>query len=530
MKITDLIFDFLSEQVRDVGTYRFLLNKWFGENPTDEQKSDVEDLFGKYTQLKGQNRLRPDLPNVVTFLNRFRGFPIEDLTQPRKYSYEQMKFLIAEYFGGQEQGNVQSGLPEVLRGDNLRPNQERVDASKSLWFGDLYKIVDEGDFRVYKIPDRQAAKSFGYYQFTLPSHPVFKDNNYTGIGWCVGRWGQDNLYTSYRPGRSFYYVIDETKSPDKQTNPNIAQYYVSAVQYSTDSPTNYRITSILNDGSDPVITPDKLVAIYPKLGPHMDKIVFMDYNVDKELGTTTDPLDFVNENNPNSEYFFAAVPTELKRRYVVDRRKPISKAISWRSMNDDLKKAYFDLTESNVVFERFGNELFEEIKKNKQELRSLASRLEKINFKGGITALGFRLLKNEYVIHRYNQNNNKIIIFKTFRQPNRFGIFDASKLDWVEKGGKKYGPEYNQPKPTILVNKANKNEKFFVEIFNKSSEPSSDSFVSIYPIERGKSDKGYFMSYDSYLKMVDGYNLADQNTDIKPELEKQSDIKEKKGI
>lgn len=262
----------------------------------------------------------------------------------------------------------------------------------------------------------------------------------------------------------------------------------------------------------------------------MDKIVFMDYNVDKELGTTTDPLDFVNENNPNSEYFFAAVPTELKRRYVVDRRKPISKAISWRSMNDDLKKAYFDLTESNVVFERFGNELFEEIKKNKQELRSLASRLEKINFKGGITALGFRLLKNEYVIHRYNQNNNKIIIFKTFRQPNRFGIFDASKLDWVEKGGKKYGPEYNQPKPTILVNKANKNEKFFVEIFNKSSEPSSDSFVSIYPIERGKSDKGYFMSYDSYLKMVDGYNLADQNTDIKPELEKQSDIKEKKGI
>jgi hypothetical protein len=529
MKITDLVFDILLEEVRDVGTYRYLLNKWFGENPTDEQKRKVEDLFEKYTQLKGQNRLKPDLPIIVTFLNRFRGFLETDLTQPKKYSFEQMKFLVNDYFGIEdEEPDVENPVPPIFRGKNLKPNEERINGSKSFWFGDQYKIVDEGGFRIYKIPDRSTAKIFGYYQATLKPYPVF--NGLSAIPWCIGRYGDDNLYTSYRPRRSFYFVIDESKSPEVETNPMVAQYYVSAVQYSTDSPTNLRITSILNDGTDPVITREDLVRTYPKIAQHLDKIEFMEYDANKELGETTDPVDFVNETNPNSEYFFASISTDLKRRYVIDRKKPITKKISWKSMTPELKRGYFDLTEKNIVYERFGIELFNEIKENKQELKSLESRLSKIGFNGGVMTLGFRLLKNEFLIHRYNISNDKIFVLKTYRAPFKYGVYDGSKLDWYEKGGKKYLPEYNQPKPTILVNKANKAEKFFVELFNKSSEPSSDSFVSIYPIERGKSDKGYFMSYDSYLKMVEDYNLVDQDTDIKPELEKHTDIKEKKGI
>lgn len=533
MKIENILFD-LFEDVKDIGTYRFLLSSWYGENPTDEQKSEVEDLVNKYTQLKGQNRLRPDLPNIVTFLTRFRDFPTENLTQPKKFTQQQMKFLVGEYFGTNEPERTTDDIPEVLRGKNLKPTNERIEASKSLWFGDLYKIVDEGDFRVYKIPDQKTAINFGYYEGYVVDNEIF-DNQGRHFQWCVTRYLIDNnLYTSYRPKRTFYFVIDETRSPEKTTNPQEAQYYLSAVQYSTDSETSYRITSILNDGTDPIISITDLVKLYPKLGAHTEKLQFMDYTV-SELSDETDVISLITENNPNSEYYFPAVSNELKRRFIVDRRKPLRTSLSWRSMNEQLKKSYIDLTELGEVNERFNAELFDEIKKSRQELKSLDNRLSKIGFKNGVNQLEYNVLKDKFKVHRASSNNPSLVILKTHVAPFKYGLYDLSKMSWVTKDGITYGGSssdmlYNPPKPSFLTNKVNKNEKFFVETFNKSSEPSRDSFVSIYPVskEAGKSD---IMSYDSFLKLKDSYDLADNTVDIKPELKKYSDIKEiKKGI
>lgn len=523
MKITNIIYNFLLEQVRDVGTYNFLLRTWYGETPTDQQKSEVEDLVNKYTQLKGQNRLKPDLPIIVTFLNRFRGFPVENLTQPRKFTLEQMKFLIGEYFGGTDvTGDQEDFVPEVLRGKNLRPTAERAEASRELWFGKNYVVIDEGDFRVYKIPNKQTAVNFGYYEGYVAEKSIW-DGAGTHMKWCITRHGNDNLYTSYRPQRSFYFVIDESKSPEIQNNPRIAQYYLSALQYSTDSPTNFRLTTILNDGSDPVVSIDELERIYPKLKGHIDKITFMDYDSSKELGETTDPIDLVNENNPQSQYFFASVPNQLKVRYVIDRAKPIKKAISWRSMTEELKKGYFDLTTRQNIFERFDEEVLTEIRKSKSELRSLERRLNIIGF-DGLRPLLMRQMKDKYRVHRLSDKTNDIFILKTHTRPFKYGIYDVKNFDWLNKGGKTYLPEYNDPKAGVLINKANTNEKFYVEFFNKSSQPSSDSFVSIYPIDRSKGGKGFFMSYDSFMKMKNDYDLTDNPKDIKPEFEKHSDI------
>lgn len=534
MKIENILFD-LFEDVKDIGTYRFLLSSWYGENPTDEQKSEVEDLVNKYTQLKGQNRLRPDLPNIVTFLARFRGFPTENLTQPKKYTQQQMKFLVGEYFGTNEPERITDDIPEVLKGKNLRPTDEIIEASKNLWFGNLYKIVDEGDFRVYKIPDQKAAVNFGYYEGYTLNNEIFRSLGGRYIQWCVTNWLIDNnFYTTYRPKRTFYFVIDETRSPEKTTNPQEAQYYLSAVQYSTDSETSYRITSILNDGNDPVISITDLVKIYPKLGAHTEKLQFMDYTV-SELSDQTDEISLITENNPNSDYYFPAVSTELKRKYIVDKKRPLRTSLSWRSINEQLKKSYIDLTQLPQVNERFSAELFEEIKKSKQEVKSLDARLTKIGFKNGVNQLEYNVLKNKFKVHRASSSNPSLVILKTHSAPFKYGLYDLSKMSWVTKDGITYGGSssdmsYNPPKPSFLINKVNKNEKFFVETFNKSSEPSRDSFVSIYPISKdaGKSD---IMSYDSFLKLKDSYNLADDTVDIKPELKKYSDIKEiKKGI
>lgn len=536
MKITNILYDFLIEEVRDIGSYKFLLRSWFGENPTDEQKTQVEDLQNKYTQLKGQNRLRSDLPIIVTFLERFRGFPVQNLTQPRTFTLDQMKFLVREYFGGEEEEEVGvTGLPEMFKDKDLlngkkRVNEEIIEGSKKLWFGDAFKIIDEDGFRVYEVPDRSVAAAFGIYLAQTTQNEIFA--NRSRIPWCITNLQTTNSYSYYREskGRSFYFTIDESKDPNLQSNPEIAQYYLCAVQYAQDSPTGYRLTSILNDGSDPVFEAKDILNIYPKLGNHINKIVKVDYSSTKELGNNLDPVDLVTETNPNSEYYFPSIPLALKLRYVSEKGKPLSLAISWRSITPELKTSYIEKIERPNIYERVGEQILGEIKKNRQELKSLESRLGKIGLPNGVAYLALRLLKDNYLIHRYNISNDKHFILKTRINPNKYGIYDGSKLDWYEKDGKKYSSDYNAPKPAILINKMDKNEKFYVEIFNKSSEPSSDSFVSIYPIARGKSDKGYFMTYDSYTKMVEDYKLVDQNTDIKPEIETQSDIKEKKGI
>lgn len=536
MKITNILYDFLLEEVRDIGTYNFLLRSWYGENPTDEQKSQVEDLVNKYTQLKGQNRLRADLPIIVTFLERFRGFPVQNLTQPRTFTLDQMKFLVREYFGGEEEEEVSvAGLPDVFKDKDLingkkEITNEIIEQSKNLWFGDTFKIVDEGNFRVYEVPDRSVAAAFGIYLAQTTRNEIFA--NRSRIPWCITNLQTTNSYQYYREskGRTFYFTIDESKDPNVQTNPNIAQYYLCAVQHAQDSPTGYRLTSILNDGSDPVFETDEIVNIYPKLGNHINKIVKVDYSSSRELGNNLDPVDLVTEMNPNSEYYFPSIPLSLKLRYISVKGKPVSLAISWRSMTPELKTSYIEKIDRQNLYERVGEQILDEIKKNRQELKSLDARLRKIGL-DGLKQLALNSIKNKYRLHRTAIKNDNIVILKTFQQPRKYGIYDISKMEWVTKDGITFKAEYNEPKATILRNKNNKTELFYCEIFNKSSQPADDSFVSIYNIKN--VTKTHVMTYKSFLELKENYDLTDETTDVKPEIEKHTDIEEmlqKKGI
>ena len=65
-----------------------------------------------------------------------------------------------------------------------------------------------------------------------------------------------------------YFIIDETKNPENNNNVNVAQYYLTALQYATDSGTGYRMTSIMNDGTDPVFTKEELLNHIQNKYPH----------------------------------------------------------------------------------------------------------------------------------------------------------------------------------------------------------------------------------------------------------------------
>lgn len=81
MKITDLIYDMLVEEFGNKKLLNAMLVKWYGQELTDDQKNEGEFLLTKFFELK--NRLSLKLPEVVTFLNKFEDFNVNNLKEPQ---------------------------------------------------------------------------------------------------------------------------------------------------------------------------------------------------------------------------------------------------------------------------------------------------------------------------------------------------------------------------------------------------------------------------------------------------------------
>ena len=46
MRIQDLVFDVLVEEVKNKKLFNYLLEKWYGDNPTDSQIKQCEEITG----------------------------------------------------------------------------------------------------------------------------------------------------------------------------------------------------------------------------------------------------------------------------------------------------------------------------------------------------------------------------------------------------------------------------------------------------------------------------------------------------
>lgn len=521
MKITDLIYDMLVEEFGNKKLLNAMLVKWYGQELTDDQKNEGEFLLTKFFELK--NRLSLKLPEVVTFLNKFEDFNVNNLKEATVYTLEQMKFIVGEFFDIENGDKPEDDTPEILRGRNLPPTPERIEASKGLWYSQNSNlIINEDGFRVYSIQNRKDSINYGYYQGHMSQQEPYI-NQTSHMQWCTTRYNESsNLYGGYRNRRTFYFIIDESKNPSVQSDVNISQYYLSALQFAADSPTNFRVTSILNNGSDPVFTEEELYRTFPKLRGHLDKIIPIEYSQD-ELGVITDDLDRVDENESN-RFEFAKVSKQLKKRYI-DAGKTLTKTRSWETMDDGLKQAYIDFTTRENLFERFATkELLVKIKSRSSEIKSLDRRVKIVGYEDGFGVLYSKMMETEFIPdQRKSLKNSDISLFEN-RRTRKFGLFNKSKGEWVSLGGNFYEDFFNKIDDDVFI--SDDGDAFTVEIYSKSGSPDESSFYVVIPIEDGIN--GYFVSHSKWLELQEMLHKEGEETNFNPEND--SDISEiKKG-
>jgi len=525
MKINDILYDILLEEFSNKKILKMCILKWYGENPTNEQTFEADNLLTKFYELKTSNRLKTTNAEVTTFLNNFQNFDPSNIPNATLYSLEQMKFIVGEFYELNDE-EERNNIPEILRGRNLPKTPERIEASKSLWYeNNQYTIINEDGFRVYFIPDIKTSINFGYYEGEMSRTAPYSEQIYHNQ-WCTTKEVvSSNLYSSYRNRRTFYFIIDESKHPDIQPNVQVSQYYLSALQYATDSPTNFRLTSILNNGSDPTFTEEQLYSIYPKLRGHMDKIKKVDYDLDAELGDNVNILDRINEDG--GQYEFARIPSRLKKAYI-DSGKPIRKEKSWLSMQDGLKTSYIDLTTNENIYERFDYELFKIIKKDNKWLKSLEARIKKLKGEKGFVEFIYNFNKDTYDLIRISKNSNNVVLYGTKLKPSKYGIWNSKKGNWQEQGGITYDDVYTYPKSVIIKSSKEPDRRYLAQIYSvNNGQPDNKSFVVLYSDKREDMARGFFMTYSKFLELQENEKLyGEGQTDVDTDIQNYSDIKE----
>ena len=80
MKINDILYNMILEEFSNKKILRTCMTKWYGENPTNEQTFEADDLLTKFFQLKNQTLLSP---NNIQFRTFFYNYPNFDKKNPR---------------------------------------------------------------------------------------------------------------------------------------------------------------------------------------------------------------------------------------------------------------------------------------------------------------------------------------------------------------------------------------------------------------------------------------------------------------
>lgn len=519
MKITKMVYDLLMEQAKNKKLINLCLNYWFGNNPTEQQRQQTETYIENFSKIK--TGLSFNSPEVKIFLRKFNGvFDPKKLKNIEAYTLRQIRFLLEEY--GYNEGDEVGGFDEVFNTEVRTP--EVVKASQELWYSkNEYLIIDEGDFRVYSIPTKEVSRNFGHYEHVVANstpYSVFEHH----VPWCTARMDNEiNLWATYREHhlgeRTFYFIIDETKSPKVEKNKDLYRHYLSALQITTGRH-KYRLTPINNDGSDPVVDETQLFNIYPKLRGHLDKITTKEYDEETELGKTSIDLDYINEiDGSNNE--FAIQPKNVRMRYIQSGRI-LSKATSWDVLTKSMKDTYIRGTTTNNMFERFGSgELLNKISQNNQELRSLNNQLHILGISAGIKALYARLLSTEYITDAFKSLRGNVSIYKS-RRTGKYGLYDNINCEWLNRNGIVYNDEYVEGDWDEFDSEIfNTEDHLMITPFRKPTGVDNTAFMMFSTAE--DEYNGYFVSYANWLKIKEEIDKRREQTSNDPEYDADTD-------
>lgn len=505
--------------------------KWFGPEVTPDELKKVNGYLNLFYVIK-QRFSSLTIPELVTFFNRYPNFKPTDVPDATKYTLEQMLFILNEYYDLRDASTIEKNtLPEIFRGKDLPATPERQEASKNmLWFNTNLPnlIINEDGFRVYEINNQAESKAFGYYLYSLITNKEFLQKVNKGLinQWCITKFDGRNMYSTYRPKpyeRSYYFAIDESKSPEVTDDPQKIKYYLSVIQYTLAHNTNFVHTSMFNDG-DMVVSKEQLLNIFPKLDGKFDLFKYTEYDEAKELGGNLDIVDRITEDERNP-YAFFKMNKMYKERYI-RKNKIISKKQSWLSMSDDIRTLYINLTDEENYLERFpSSELMIAIKENKNNFKTLIDRLEAININIGkiLTPIYSKEFKFDQKVSLLNRD---VSLFQS-RDNQKYGIFHKKYGDWFKLNGIEYNAQYTRIK-TVAYKDAD-NRGYFLEHYSKSNNPDDiNNFYIVVPYT-GNRISGYFMSKKMFDELTKKDDAGGSITGFVPD--EKSDLKEiKKGF
>lgn len=520
MKITNVVYNLLLEQVTNKKILNFCIEKWFGQNASDEEKNKAEDYLEKFSKVKG--RFKEETPEIVTFLNRFKNFDPKFIKNEQHYSKEQMIFILNDYYSGRERVESKINIPKELSGKTIPVTQEAIELSKKLWYEkNPSLIIDEDGFRVYKIHTKQQSIAMGFYSQNT-AHRLSGNNSLGYMNmtrWCVTYPDSGNLWVNYRTShnRTFYFVIDESRTQMVQEgNTRQGKYFISALQYDNkkDATTKYRITSMMNDG-DSSMDESQVLKIYPKLANHLNLITPTNYNSDIEQGVDLDEVEYITEQE-NSRYEFASVNNFLKEEYI-SLGKIITKEKSWRSMNQDLRSLYINSTTNENMFTKFSTkEILKIVESDTKNFRHLDNRIKSGGHVAGFKELYAKLMSSDYIVDIKKSLKGHAVSLYQSRTTKKYGLFDKLKGTWLEKNGITYDDEYFASDDTADFDIAmpdNHDEIFTAQLYRRGPSRDNTSFVFLSTGEEEDGYSGYFLSEAKWQELKSELDSRDEYRD-----------------
>lgn len=498
------------------------------------------------------SRVNPTIGKFMIIYPKFKND--DDLKDPTKYTGEEIEFLFNEFNFAKIKKDSSRVEPEVfIRNPGKNPNNptrldrsnslEKVVASKNLWYDNEKSLINENGFRVYAIDTQFKAMYYGYYLDSFHGGNSYSQENrqlhVPGTTWCTTSSNDGStFYGSQRNNRSFYFVIDESKHPrnfigenpreerivadgSRETRPE-RYFYLGALQAFNDG--SYALTGMHNPG-EPRITWQQIVAIYPQLANHRDKIRYYEKK-DTELVNAGNIFNKITEDG-NGQYTFYRLPAAIQLAYINGTENwngtppNLTKAISWRYMNDECRKTYIQKTRSNTFEQRFSTfELMSEIKKQPQIAKYVNTFFGKLGVNTTIEKMMFQLIykRNQFEIHRRSKKNPNIEILHSLSE-RKYGIFDSNVLnnfDNITEGGKEifykkngilYDISYLKKEGDILI--SDNGEHYITEIYYIPNGADNDprNFYTVLELTESmfESQDSYFFSQRQYEKLVRNY-------------------------
>lgn len=553
MKFKNLIYDLVIESViKNEAKFTELLNKWKLVYP-EITAEDAVKIIKRHDNIK--SNITMDQPGVVTFLARYDGIPqgtkkyeLKDLRDLYKFEVNHLVEFLTEFgnfsidLGGSDDSeNQEEKLKRIFAQNAEQKTEEKIEASKKMWFDESTAIISENGFRVYTIKDQNDAIRMGYYYQELfldnARRDFLESRKRHNPPWCVtGRGSRvaeyveyeengqptrqllhtqySNQYVNYRRNqkRTFYFVIDENK-------PTSDKYYVSALQI--DSYGQFILTSMMNDG-DISKSWDEIVSIYPNLKDKKDIISYRQYSNSESGGddNTVNILNIVNENEGNINDF-CRLTRERKSEYI-NLGGTLSKPRSWSCMDIDTRRLYISTLDTANATSKFNNfEFLSFALKTPGIQNSLEKRLQDLGVRQGVMFIINHLFNYEYKVARTSIDNENIKIYVSNRT-KKFGIFSTKSLGWIEENGVKYSDVYdlvsNRPKAYVSSDR----KVFLVETYGKNGVEGPDSFYTIAPALRDNAMlKCHILSHNMWKRALE---------ELKPEETKKLDIDPEKHV